>query len=215
MNHSIPLLGADLFRGIETYTIAPKMWHSPHLESKIVFISVFRGHQVRVGHKLEVELVEVCSNVDTLQLVIVVLVDQDEVRVDLNSTVFTKHYANLVLLLTIVFYLADGTILEQRRNCQLRLIYQHSKLDKRYSILFFVELQSHETHLPSFALLKYNRSYISERLDRDNFEGLTQIKQPNFIFANLTHNRLFAVVGGFFVYAVLCHIELEDIVAIG
>ena len=111
---------------------------------------------MRVSHKLEVELVKVCCNVDTLQLVIVVLVDEDEVRVDLDTTVFTKHHANLVLLLTLVFYLADGAILEERRNCQLGLIDQHSELNERYSILFFVVLQSHETHLPSFALLQYN-----------------------------------------------------------
>ena len=113
---------------------------------------------MRFVHKLEVELVEICCDVDTLQLVIVVLVDEDEVRVDLKATVFTKHHANLVLLLTLVMYLADGAILEQRRDCQLGRIDQYSELDERYSALFFVILQSHETHLPSFALLQYNCS---------------------------------------------------------
>ena len=36
VDHSNPLFGADLSRGIETYTIAPKMWHSPHLVSKFI-----------------------------------------------------------------------------------------------------------------------------------------------------------------------------------
>ena len=74
---------------------------------------------MRVLNKFEVELVEVCCNVDTLQLVVVVLVHEYKVGVNFKSTIFSQNNSNLVTLFCLIRYLANSSVLKKGRNSQL------------------------------------------------------------------------------------------------
>ena len=50
-----------------------------------------------VLNEFQVKLGEVCLDVDALLLVILVLIDQHEVRVDLKAAIFAEDYTDLVL----------------------------------------------------------------------------------------------------------------------
>ena len=88
-------------------------------------------------------------------------------------------------------------------------------MDERKPIFSLVDLQSHEAHLPGFALLKHDWSDVIKRLDRDDFETLAQIKPSNLVCLDIVYNGLFAIIASFLVDFVLGDVELEDIVAEG
>ena len=67
---------------------------------------------MRVFDELEIELVEVGGYVHALELVIVILIHQDVVRVNLKSSVFAQNYTNLILFLRFIVRLGDLAVLE-------------------------------------------------------------------------------------------------------
>ena len=63
--------------------------------------------------EFEIELVEVCLNIDTLQLWVVKLVHQTEIRVDLKCSILAHNHAHLIARAGCLVNLGHGTVLEQ------------------------------------------------------------------------------------------------------
>ena len=74
---------------------------------------VLSFNEVRIHDKLEEELVEVSRNVDALEPRVVVLVHQDEVRVELHAAIFADNQAYLVLFASVASRLANRAIFNQ------------------------------------------------------------------------------------------------------
>ena len=91
MDDPVPLryVRLDLGRA-DADTIAPKVHHLPDLKFQIGQLSV-GIHFVSVLHKLEIELIEVGGYVNALELWIGVLVDEDEVRINLKTSILTHN----------------------------------------------------------------------------------------------------------------------------
>ena len=50
----------------------------------------------RIGDELEVELIEISLNINTLHVLVIPIVDQHEVIVDFPASILTHHNANIV-----------------------------------------------------------------------------------------------------------------------
>lgn len=79
----------------------------PNLNLEIADIARVLFNEVRIFDKLEEELVEVRRNVDALEPRVVVLVDQDEVRVELHAAIFADNHAYLVPFARVASSLAN------------------------------------------------------------------------------------------------------------
>ena len=77
MDCEIPDLRIYLFRSLKPNAVTPKVRHTSHPIHQFSLVCTFK--LVRVLNKLEVELIEICGYVHTLELVVVKLVHQDVV----------------------------------------------------------------------------------------------------------------------------------------
>mgnify|MGYP000883401737 CR=1 FL=1 len=131
---------------------------------------------MRVFNELEVELIEVCRDIDTLKLMVVVLIDEDEVRVDFKAPILSQDDTDLVPRAALTTHLRDGPILYQRGWRHAGVICQDAKLDEPESILGGVFLNSQETNLTRFAILEDDGAYfVAHGLHGYDFELLAQV----------------------------------------
>lgn len=68
---------------------------------------------IGVLDKFQEETIKVSFNIYTLMLIVVVLVDEHEIRVDFKSTTGAHHDANLVILTGARVFLGDGAVLDE------------------------------------------------------------------------------------------------------
>ena len=117
MQRPVPLFYIHFLRCVEADSIAPKVRDVANLELKI-FDRGISSHKMRVFDELEEELIEVSLDVDALHPRIIVLADQNVVRVDLEAAILASDYANVVALSRLAIRLDDVLILDQRRGGQ-------------------------------------------------------------------------------------------------
>ena len=78
-------------------SVPPRVEYCSNLEFQLAH-RVIRCHRVSILDELQVELVEVCGNINALKLMVVVLVDEKEIRVDFEPAVFSQDDRHLILL---------------------------------------------------------------------------------------------------------------------
>ena len=121
MDHLVPGIYTFDLTSLKAYPVSPKVAHLSDL--KLHFAGHRNvGHFVGVRDHLEVELVEIGLNIHALQLGVHVLVDQHEVRVDLETAGLAHDEADMVALLRLRIKLRHGSVLEHGRLLHLALV---------------------------------------------------------------------------------------------
>ena len=66
VDDDVPAASSCLLGSVKADSISPKMWHSTHYKLELCIVGVVLCDKMRILHKLEVELIEVCFDVHAL-----------------------------------------------------------------------------------------------------------------------------------------------------
>ena len=77
-------------------------------------IKAFADEIFAVCSKFDIELLEICFDIDTLHICVKIFIDEHKVGVKLNTAVLTHCYAHLVTFAGRMVSFCYGTVLDQR-----------------------------------------------------------------------------------------------------
>ncbi len=146
-----------------------------HLSRELIQVGLL-AIIVAIFDKLQEETVKVSFNIYTLILVVVVFVDEHEIRVDFITATSANHDAHLVILTRAEVFLCHRAVLNKLRSAELTACHFDTKLNQcefpRVPLLRLLILRAQESDLTSGDFFEDDGSaLIADLLDGYNFKA--------------------------------------------